>query len=54
MHLHGKQMVIGLLIPPFQFSIYMNETFKAIIKLKKLVQNIQRTFDQNHNRKEWI
>ena len=27
----------------------MDEAFKAVIKLKNLVQNIQRTFDQNPN-----
>ena len=33
--------------PPPQ---YMNETLKVIFKLKKLVQNIQRSFDQILNK----
>ena len=32
----------------------MNEIFNVFAKLKKLVQNIQRTFDQTPNSKEWI
>ena len=40
----------GSLNLPSYYSIDMNETFRFVIKLKKLVQ---RTFGENSDRKEW-
>ena len=28
------------------YSVYMNEILKAVIKIKKIVQSMERTFDQ--------
>ena len=39
---------------PFKCLIYLNKIFKIIIKLKKLVQNIQRTLNQMPFRNERI
>ena len=37
---------------PFHYSA-INESLKAIIKIKKLVQNIQKKFDQTSRGKKW-
>ena len=37
----------------FKYSTNMNEILKVVIKLKKLVENIQRTWTKNHI-EEWF